>query len=220
MDIMEHAGDPGVRRVLADPYVLDPEGSTRGPDGRDSMGPGRDADGHWTAPFVMAGINTRIVRRSNALLDFAYGRDFRYDEAIDTGTGVAGMARSLGITGGMAAFAAVAVTAPGRRLLARFLPAPGAGPSREARERGSFHVEIRARSVDGERLVAEVAGRRDPGYGGTAIMLGEAALCLAKDELPARAGVLTPASAMGTKLVERLRAAGMTFRVEQARPVG
>jgi short subunit dehydrogenase-like uncharacterized protein len=220
MNILEHAGDPAVRRALANPYVLDPEGSTRGPDGRDAMGPGRDADGRWTAPFVMSAINTRIVRRSNALLDYAYGRDFRYEEAIDTGKGVGGMARSLGISGGMAAVAAIAVTAPGRKLLGRFVPAPGAGPSREARERGSFHVEIRARSVDGARLTAEVLGRRDPGYGGTAIMLGEAALCLAKDELPARAGVLTTASAMGTKLVDRLRAAGMTFRVEQARAVG
>jgi short subunit dehydrogenase-like uncharacterized protein len=102
---------------------------------------------------------------------------------------------------------------PGRALLARFLPAPGEGPSREERERGHFRLEIRAKSASGKELVGVVAGNLDPGYGQTSVMLGEAALCLAQDELPARGGVLTPAASMGMKLVERLRAAGMTFSV-------
>ncbi|APR77403.1 Hypothetical protein A7982_02750 [Minicystis rosea] len=214
MAIFENLGDPGVRRALANPYVLDPDSSRRGPDGRDSMGPGRDADvGRWTAPFVMAGVNTRIVRRSNALLGYAYGRDFRYDEAIDAGAGIRGLAIAVGTTAGLAGVAAVGASAPGRKLLGRFLPAPGEGPTREQRERGSFHIQIRARSASGKTLVGEVGARRDPGYGETAIMLSEAALSLAQDELPARSGVLTPASAMGTKLIDRLRAAGETYRV-------
>ncbi|MFT3764023.1 MAG: saccharopine dehydrogenase NADP-binding domain-containing protein [Minicystis sp.] len=215
MAIFEKVGDPAVRRVLGNPYVLDPAGSPRGPDGRDAMGPGRDADsGRWTAPFMMAAVNTRIVRRSNALLDHAYGRDFRYDEAIDTGRGLGGAVKAVGISAGMAGLGVAVATGPGRKLLGRFLPAPGEGPSREQRERGHMRIEIRAKSASGKRLVGTVAANRDPGYGETSVMLSEAALCLAQDELPARGGVLTPAVAMGMKLVERLRAAGETYRVD------
>jgi len=213
MNLIENMGDPEVRRALADPYVLDPSGSPRGADRTDSMGPRRDDDGRWTAPFVMAGVNTRVVRRSNALLNHAYGRDFRYDEAVDTGAGLLGLGKALGASAAMAAVGAVAMLPPSRELLARFLPAPGEGPSREKRERGHFQIEIRAKSASGKRLVGIVGGDLDPGYGQTAVMLGEAALCLAQDDLPARGGVLTPAVTMGMTLVERLRAAGMTFRV-------
>jgi short subunit dehydrogenase-like uncharacterized protein len=215
MAIMENLGDPAVRRALGDPYVLDPAGSPRGPDGRDAFGPGRDAEGgHFTAPFVMAGVNSRVVRRSNALLDHAYGRDFRYDEAIDTGAGVGGLARALAVSAATVGAGALVLTGPGRKLLGRVLPAPGEGPSRETRERGRFRIEVRAKSAAGRNLTGVVGGNHDPGYGETAIMLAEAALCLAQDELPARGGVLTPATAMGMKLIERLRAAGATYRVE------
>ncbi|AUX29971.1 MULTISPECIES: trans-acting enoyl reductase family protein [Sorangium] len=215
MSIFENIGDPAVWRALIDPYALDPEGSPRGPDRRDFKAPGRDAgSGGWTAPFIMAAINTRVVRRSNALLGHAYGRDFRYDEAISTGEGVAGLARAAGISAALGGASALAVVPPGRRLLGRLLPAPGEGPSREQREQGRFRLEIHARSAAGKKLTGVVAGSHDPGYGGTAIMLGEAALSLAQDDLPAHGGVLTPAVAMGTKLIERLRAAGETYRAE------
>jgi short subunit dehydrogenase-like uncharacterized protein len=108
---------------------------------------------------------------------------------------------------------ALGVFPAGRRLASRFVPAPGEGPTKEQRERGSFLVEIRATARSGEGLTGVVAGKKDPGYGGTAIMLAESALCLADDALPARGGVLTTASCMGMKLIERLRNAGMTFRV-------
>jgi short subunit dehydrogenase-like uncharacterized protein len=215
--IMEAASDPAVRRVLMDPYALDPAGSPRGPDGADQMGPRRDGrTGRWTGPFVMAGINTRIVRRSNALLGHRYGKDFRYDESTELGSGPAGFARATGLSLGIGAFVAAAATGPGRRLVSRFLPAPGEGPSREERESGSFRVELHGVATDGSRATGVVAAKRDPGYGATAIMLGEAALCLASGEAPARGGVLTTASCMGMKLVDRLRAAGMTFEVEDA----
>ncbi len=97
LEVAAAARTPAVRRVLADPYALDPKGTPRGLDVRDSMGPRRDPDtGRWTAPFVMAAINTRIVRRSNALLGHAYGEGFRYDEAVDTGPGPRGLARAVG----------------------------------------------------------------------------------------------------------------------------
>lgn len=212
--LAEEARDPAVRRLLADPYALCP-GAARGPDGGDSLGPRRDADtGRFTGPFVMAAINTRVVRRSNLLLDFAYGQAFRYDEAVDMGKGPLGLARAAAMTAGLGAVLAAAAFRPTRRLAARLLPAPGEGPSPEARERGSFAIEIRGVATDGERRRVVVSGRRDPGYGETAVMMGESALCLAEDALPERGGVLTPASCMGMTLVERLRAAGMTFRVD------
>lgn len=212
--LLEEARDPAVRRILGDPYALNPAGAPRGKDGGDQQGVEQDEGGHWTAPFVMAAINTRIVRRSNALLDFAYGKDFRYDEAVDTGAGLAGLARAAALTAGMGlGFGALALP-PTRALLQRFLPAPGEGPSREERERGSFLIELHATTTTGERRKGIVSQQLDPGYGGTAVMLGEAALSLAEDALPARGGVLTTASCMGTALLERLRDAGMTFRVE------
>jgi short subunit dehydrogenase-like uncharacterized protein len=215
MNILEEARDPAVRRALFDPYSLNPEGARRGADQPDQNGPRRDADtDRWTAPFVMAAINTRVVRRSNALSGFAYGEGFRYDEAVDTGPGPAGYARAAAMSAGIGGAMALAALPPARGVLGRFLPSPGEGPSRTERERGGFRIEIRARSDGGERLTGVVVGTSDPGYGETSKMLGESALCLAFDELPPRGGVLTPATAMGMKLVERLRAAGMTFRVD------
>lgn len=218
MGILETVSDPAVRRVLFDPYALSPAGERSGPDGGDQNGPRRDEDtGRYTGPFVMAAINTRIVRRSNALLEYGYGKDFRYDESIDMGPGPLGFLRAAGLSVGIGAAMATGMLAPGRALLSRFLPAPGEGPSSEARAAGSFRVEIHAKSTDGERVTGVVAADRDPGYGATSIMLAEAAQSLAEDELPARGGVLTTASCMGLALVERLRGAGMTFEVTPSR---
>jgi short subunit dehydrogenase-like uncharacterized protein len=213
-NVLSEAKDPAVRRVLGDPYGLNPKGAPRGLDGRDQTGPQRDrGSGHWTAPFMMAAINTRIVRRSNALLDFAYGKGFRYDEAVDVGGGARGFARAFAMSAAIGAGLALGALPQGRKLASRFVPAPGEGPTKEQRERGSFLVEIHATARSGEFVVGVVAGKKDPGYGGTAIMLAESALCLAEDALPARGGVLTTASCMGMKLIDRLRSAGMTFRV-------
>jgi short subunit dehydrogenase-like uncharacterized protein len=214
MTIAENVRDPVVRRAMGDPYALDPDDGARGPDGRDPLLPGRDEGGRFTAPFVMGPANTRVVRRSNALLGYPYGRDFRYDEAIDTGRGLRGAGRAAAVSAGLVLGLAVIASPAGRRLAGRFLPAPGEGPDRETRQRGRFRVEIRAVGRSGARVVGVVAGDLDPGYGQTAVMLGETALALAADGLPERGGVLTPASALGMPLVERLRSAGMTFRVE------
>src|SRR5207244_2119596 len=120
------------------------------------------------------------------------------------------------ITAGMGAFVgAAAIPATRRFMQQRLLPKPGEGPSKEQRERGYFNVRVIAETVSGERVTGRVEGHADPGYGETSKMLGESALCLAEDadRLPHRFGVLTPASAMGMRLVDRLRAAGMTFEI-------
>ena len=116
----------------------------------------------------------------------------------------------------MGAGTAVAAVPATRKLLERFLPKPGEGPGKAARDAGFFRIALRGVSSAGERASALVAGDHDPGYGETSNMLAESALCLAQDTLPSGGGVLTPASSMGMVLVERLRRAGMKFQVEGA----
>jgi short subunit dehydrogenase-like uncharacterized protein len=207
--------DPGVRAVLADPYGLNPDGERRGLDGPDRALPEYDTDfDAWAAPFVMGAINTRVVRRSNALLGHAYGRDFRYDEGMLLPFGMWGFPLAAMVSTGTAAAGAVASIGPLRRTLSRLLPQPGQGPSRQARESGYFRIELLGRTAAGDVLRVAVHGDRDPGYGATARMLGETAVCLAKDPLQTPGGVLTPAAAMGDALLERLPVhAGVTFDV-------
>ena len=208
--------DSASRRILADPYALSPDREAEPDDGseRDSLKPVQDERlGGWLAPFVMGSVNTRVVRRSNALRDHAYGSGFRYRELMLTGGGPIGLAKATGVAGGIAGvFAGLA--APGsRQLLDRVLPDPGEGPSKDARERGFFNIDIHTTTTAGERLRCEIRAPGDPGYKATAVMLGESALCLALDDLPEAAGVLTPASSMGRVLADRLRAAGHSYRV-------
>lgn len=219
--------DRAVRRVLLDPYALNPEGERQGPDRSESLRPSVDRDrngpgGVWTGPFLMAGINTRIVRRSNALLGYRYGRELRYDERVDTGTGLAGRLRARMLSTALGAFTTGAALPPTAWALRRFLlPSPGEGPSAEERNRGYFRIALLAEgdTPDGEEPVAlrtAVRADRDPGYGATARMLGESVLCLARGEAEGLdGGVLTPASALGLPLVARLRAAGITFDTER-----
>ncbi|MGI9592776.1 MAG: saccharopine dehydrogenase family protein, partial [Myxococcota bacterium] len=221
LNVMEEAArHPEVRRIVADPYALNPEGQRRGPDGPDQSAPAWDeVFGQWTAPFVMAGINTRVVRRSNALLGDAYGRDFRYDEATLMGSGPAGWAKAAALTAGLGAVMLAGGVAPLRKGLAGVMPAPGEGPSREEREAGFFEVLLHGENPERPeaRLRCRVVGDRDPGYGSTAKMLGEAAVCLAKDEIAVGGGFWTPASAMCEALLERLpKHAGVSFDLETA----
>jgi short subunit dehydrogenase-like uncharacterized protein len=214
----EAAADPGVRRLLADPYALDPPGRPRGRDSSEGLLPGWDADfGQWTAPFVMAGINTRVVRRSNALLGDAYGPGFRYDEAILTGAGPLGALKAAAVSAGMALGLGALALGPVRRLVAPWLPSPGEGPSPEQRQKGYWDLRFHAAPPEGapaDPLRARLRGDRDPGYGSTAKMLGESAVCLALDPLEASGGFHTPASAMGQALIDRLQKnAGVTFEV-------
>jgi short subunit dehydrogenase-like uncharacterized protein len=211
LNLFEEASrDRGLRRLLADPYSLNPEGERSGPDGRDQQGP-RFCEqlGRWTAPFVMAGINTRIVRRTNALLGYPYGRDFRYNESVLTGSRAGATLASL-LVGAMVAGG---MLAPTRWLMRRVLPSPGQGLSEDQRRNGFFRILIRGRAAAGDGATVEttVSGDLDPGYGMTSIMLAESALCLALDEPTGPGGILTPAAAMARPLIGRLRAAGMRF---------
>lgn len=240
---------PGLRRVLADPRSLTPDGGRGGSDDRGRGGPesrrrgdeGRRGDdrrrglpryesdlGQWTAPFVMAVVNEKVVHRSNALLDYPWGREFHYHEVTPTGSGPSGALVATGISGGLALSTGIMSVSPLRDLVARYvLPDPGEGPSREEIEASSFEVRLLGTGADGESgeefvVEATVAGDRDPGYGATPWMVAESAVCLATGETdsPLPGGVLTPASGIGTPLVDRLRDVGMTFEVGRRSPDG
>lgn len=205
---------PALRKVFGNPYALNPKG-VKGPDGSDQNGVRYDEHLGWTGPFMMAAINTRIVRRSHALAGLRWGQDFRYSEVMSTGTGFKGFRRAVSLAGGMAAFVGAIALPVTRPFVVKRLPSPGEGPTEEARNRGYFNFTHVA--VDGGDVVRGRVGHdRDPGYGSTAVMLSEAALCLALEgaELESGGGVLTPASAMGMRLVNRLRNAGLTFSVD------
>jgi len=157
----------------------------------------------WTAPFMMATINTRNVHRSNMLMGFPYGKEFIYDEMVLTGPGEKGeadakkvMAANSGKTGPNA-------------------PKPGEGPSKEERENGRYDLLYVAIAPDGREVRAAVKGDRDPGYGSTSKMISECALCLLRDTPDMPAGIWTPGAAMQGKLIKRLvDNAGLTFQVE------
>jgi short subunit dehydrogenase-like uncharacterized protein len=205
-----------LRRVLADPYALSPDRAAEPDLGRqpDVAGVSHDgARGEWLAPFVMASYNTRIVRRSNALTGWAYGRSFRYREVMAFGTSPVGAAMAAGVTGGLAATVAAMSFPPARRILDRVLPEPGEGPSQKTMDGGRFRSEVHTVTSSGARLHSVVAADGDPGYKATAVMFAESALALALDgdRLPDRAGVLTPATGIGVVLADRLRAAGFTI---------
>jgi short subunit dehydrogenase-like uncharacterized protein len=213
------SSEPGGRALVADPYALSPDRAGEADLGPqpDTFLPRRDPLlGSWTAPFVMGGYNTRIVRRSNALTGWSYGRRLRYREVMAFGTAPQGALAAAGVTGGLAATVAAMGFGPTRAVLDRVLPKPGQGPSQKTMDGGSFRSDVHAVTATGRRYHAVVAGSGDPGYKATAVMLGESVLALALDDLPGSpgAGVLTPATALGGVLVERLRAAGFTLTVE------
>jgi short subunit dehydrogenase-like uncharacterized protein len=221
-------GNAGARRVLGDSYALSPRRSEEPSSGRSQAAGAlgrlrrllpvdRDAaTGRWTGPFVMASFNTRIVRLSNTLTDWSYGRDLRYREATDFGSGPMSPVLAGGMALGLGGLVAGMAFRPTRAVIDRFLPKPGEGPSPEAQAAGRFRLEIRSTTTTGARYRTRVGADYDPGYGGTAVMLGQTALALALDDgLPRRSGVCTPATALGEVLVERLRAQGFTFDVER-----
>lgn len=218
MNMLDEASrDSSVLHVMGHPYGLNPEGERSGPDSGDRVTPAYDADfSAWTGPFIMAAVDTRVVRRTNALLGYPYGRDFRYDEAMLMGSGVGGLAKAVGLTASLGTGMAALQFAAIRRLAARRLPEPGEGPSAEQREKGYFDVRLHAAhpSDASKGMFARVTGDRDPGYGSTSKMLAESAVCLALDGIEAPGGCTTPAAAMGPSLRRRLvEKAGLTFEI-------
>jgi short subunit dehydrogenase-like uncharacterized protein len=212
--------DRAVLRTMVDPYALSPDRAAE-PD----LGPQREPraafveheTGLWVGPFIMASYNTRVVRRSNSLRAFAYGRRFRYRELSSYGTGWRGRRRATLATAVLGLVLKTMADPRSRPWVDRMARKPGEGPSEERRRAGRFRMDLRTTTESGRRYHCVVAADGDPGYAATAVMFGESALCLALDgeRLPPAAGVLTPSTAMGDALVDRLRRREFTLRVEE-----
>ncbi len=219
--------DAEVRRLLEDPYTLTPDREAEPELGSQPDMPWRrgrqiapELDGIWTSGFLMAPVNTRIVRRSNALQDWAYGRRFRYSECQSVGSSIAAP-----VVSAMAAGASSAVTGLGSRyfnrlpkgFLERIVPKPGTGPSEKVREKGHYKIETYTTTTSGARYVATISQKGDPGYKATSVLLGESGLALAldRDRLSDLRGVLTPAAAMGDALLARFPAAGVSLETSR-----
>lgn len=210
----------GQSAAMADPFLLNPEGS-RPPNVQahaDVKGPRFDSDfAAWLGPFMMAPINTRVVRRSAALLDYPAG--FSYQEYLRLGKGVGAAVAATGLSAGMAVSDAALKVGPLRRLAQKLAPQPGAGPSEASMDGGSFRCQWVGHSASGKTVRGVVADQGDPGNRATTKMLCESALALALqlEALPGgrqHGGVLTPASGLGDVLVQRLRLAGMTLQAD------
>ncbi|MGV0686403.1 saccharopine dehydrogenase family protein [Mycolicibacterium thermoresistibile] len=228
LEVMRTASeDPEARRLMTDPYTLSPDRAAEPelggqPDIRWRRGGeiAPELEGYWTGAFVMAVANTRIVRRTNALLDYAYGRRFEYAEQMSLGKSIAApVAAALATAGNAAAFGLGSrfFHRVPDRLIEKVMPKPGTGPSERTRERGHYTVETYTTTTTGARYVARMSQQGDPGYQATSVLLGESGLALAldRDKLSDLRGVLTPAAAMGDVLLTRLPAAGVTMTVER-----
>ncbi|WP_415973831.1 saccharopine dehydrogenase family protein [Rhodococcus sp. 077-4] len=212
------AGDEKARSVVLSPYSLSPDRSIEPDLGRQNDAPiVKGASIHpslkgYKAPFIMAPYNSRVVRRSNALLGYAYGKTFKYSEVMSVGSSPLSPILAGAIAGGLRAVFAGLAFEPTRFVLDKLLPKPGQGPSKRSQRKGHFTIDIYTTTTTGEHYVSRVKMKGDPGYKATAVMLGESALALAlnRDELPGiGGGVLTPATGIGDALITRLRAAGV-----------
>jgi len=211
LNMMDAAADKTIRRVLADPYGLCDE---RGPDRREQMGPRySEAAASWTGPFVMAGVNEKVVRRSNELLGHRYGKDFRYGESMRMGKGTGARLKAIGLSAAMGVGVAALAVGPVRRLVGRKAMQPGEGPSEEDIEKGGFEARLFGLRGGAVAVEVRVKGDRDPGYGATACMLAETGLGLARHDALGPAGVTTPAAALGQALIERLNPRQVHFEV-------
>ncbi|OUS23958.1 saccharopine dehydrogenase [Gammaproteobacteria bacterium 45_16_T64] len=214
----EAASNPALRKELANPYSLcssDYPTHIRQPNVTSATKD--DEFSAWSAPFVMAAINTRIVQRSNDLSDQAYGSSFTYDEAMLTKPGIAGWLTAQSVTVGIGGFMVAAAIKPSRWLLEKYvLPAPGEGPSPSAQEKGFYDLRFAGKTTDGQTLTVKVTGDKDPGYGSTSKMLGQSAISLVQDFSKAdkAGGFWTPATMFGDTLIQRLKKhSGLTFEV-------
>jgi short subunit dehydrogenase-like uncharacterized protein len=221
------SSDPEARRVMTDPYTLTPDRDAEPelgaqPDIRWRRGReiAPELDGYWVGAFVMAAANTRIVRRSNALLDYAYGRRFEYAEQMSMGRSFVAPVAAAMATAGNAATMALGSRFFNRlpdKVVERIAPAPGTGPSERAREQGHYTVETYTTTTTGARYRATMSQKGDPGYKATSVLLGESGLALAldRDRLSDLRGVLTPAAAMGDALLARFPGAGVSSQTSR-----
>ena len=205
--------DKMVYKVLTNPYALNPIDEQFGEDSSDLKNVIFDkASQSWIGPFIMASINTKIVRRSNFLSNYAYGKSFRYDESTIFGKGFFGRVKGVLSTIPIGLIMSAKHGSLLKKGLDVIFPIPGEGPTKKKMEKGFYNLRFYITLEDGSNAFAKVTGDMDPGYGSSSKMLAESAVCLAKDKLSDTSGVLTPSLAMGDSLLKRLeKNAGLTF---------
>jgi short subunit dehydrogenase-like uncharacterized protein len=217
---MEAAGrDRSLIKTLGNPYALVP--GFKGPrQPNDGVAEYDELAKAWTAPFVMAPINTKNVHRTHALRGHPWGKDFVYSERMLTGKGSKGEQRARKMARNTKIQNVLLAIGPTRALIRRFaLPKPGEGPNRHQRETGHYELLFVGQTASGQTLSATVKGDRDPGYGSTCKLITESALCLTQevDHQMAPGGVWTPGAAMGLALASRLQdRAGLSFAINEA----
>lgn len=204
--VKEVSKDKQLRKKMTNPYALcqtsHPYAVRQHVQKKAEYAPEHDM---WTAPFVMAAINTRVVHRSNSLLNNRYGDTFLYQESMGTGAGEKGKKRASSFAKGLNAFMLAAAISPSRWFMERFiLPKPGEGPSVKEQETGCFECVFIGQDANNNQVKVTVTGDKDPGYGSTAKMLSQAAICLAKDKPDQPGGFWTPASLLAEPLKSRL----------------
>jgi short subunit dehydrogenase-like uncharacterized protein len=212
-----HMVESGQIASVRDAYLLNPDRTAPTQEQRarnaDPVGVRFDPDSNrWVSSFVMGSINTRVVRRSQALL----GTQFDYQEYSSFKKPSA--ARMASIGGRL--FESILGSGVGRRLLRPLLPRAGDGPSEKVMDGGFFETTFIARAKNGARVRGVLRGQGDPGNRITVKCLCESAFVLAQTDDPNRrppagmGGVLTPVTALGDYLVPRLAAAGITFEIK------
>ena len=218
IETMFSMGDLDLGKDIRDPFLLNPKGSYTNEQKKlssDVSKISKEKDlNAWSGPFVMAGANTRVVRRSEALLtelQKSYGNNFTYQEHAFHTSWFKALLSTLGL-----GLLGLTLITPLRKIIRSFLRKPGEGPSLEVQENGWFECKYLVESEDGQKSLYRMFGKGDPGYKLTAQFASESALCLLneKDKLPGGqeyGGVLTTASGIGETLIFRLRNSGIGF---------
>ena len=218
LETMFSMGELDLGDDLTNPFLLNPEDSYSNEQmqlSSDRVGIAKKSEiNAWSGPFIMATANTRVVRRTEALLALrqeSYGPDFTYQEhAFHKSWWSA--AKSLVLTG----LSVLILLSPLKRLVKPFLPKPGEGPSETVQENGWFDCKFIVEANDGTKSVFNMNGKGDPGYKVTSKLVSECALCLIEDQdtLPGGGeygGILTSASGLGESLIARLKRVGINF---------
>ena len=219
LETMFSMGELDLGDDLTNPFLLNPEDSYSYEQKKlsgDRVGISKKPEiKAWSGPFIMATANTRVVRRSEALLALrqeSYGSNFTYQEHAYHKSWFSAVS-SLVLTG----LSVLVLLSPLKRLVKPFLPKPGEGPSGTVQENGWFDCKFIVESEDGTKSVFNMSGKGDPGYKVTSKLVSECALCLTEDanSLPGGSeygGVLTSASGLGQSLITRLKKVGISFK--------
>ena len=218
LETMFSMGELDLGDDLTDPFLLNPEDSYSNKQKQlssDRVGIAKKPEiNAWSGPFIMATANTRVVRRTEALLALrqeSYGADFTYQEHAFHKSWFSAV-KSLVLTG----LSVLVLLSPLKRLVKPFLPKPGEGPSESVQENGWFDCKYIVETEEGTKKVFNMSGKGDPGYKVTSKLVSECALCLIEDleRLPGGpeyGGVLTSAAGLGSPLITRLKKAGISF---------